>query len=133
MVALFWNRQKAEADKIEMAEYAEWIKKIREPDVDNNSIRRLESEIHAKHKEILDAFAQRFISPRRRRMTDIRREIDTLKGMVFAWLYVSGKWDIISTIGSVSKPVNDLAMLHLDIDLANLLNRAYPQKAPRDV
>jgi hypothetical protein len=129
----FWNKNDREAEDKELAEYASWVKEIREPDVDNNGIRRLEAEIHAKRNELLTALGQRFVRPRQNKITDIRREVDTLKGMVFAWLYVSGKWDAISPLKTVTTDVNDLAMLWLSVDLIKMDNAAYPKKAPRDV
>jgi hypothetical protein len=129
----FWNKNDREAEEAELAEYASWVKEIREPDVDNNGIRRLESEIHAKRNELLNALSQRYVRPRQNRITDIRREVDTLKGMVFAWLYVSGKWEGISPLRTLTDTVNDLAMLWLSVDLIKIDNAAYPKKAPRDV
>jgi hypothetical protein len=127
------NTKRQEQEDQELADYAAWIKEIREPDVDNNGIRRLESEIRATRNEILNALAQRYVHPRSYKITEIRRDIDSLKGMVFAWLYVSGKWTDIIPIEEVTEEVNDLAMLWLSVDLIKMLNTAYPQKAPRDI
>lgn len=129
----FWARSTKEEDDTELAEYAKWIKEIREPDVDNQGIRRLEAEIRARRNTVLTGLTQRFVRPRQNKITDLRRELDTLKGMVFAWLYVSGKWDIVQPITLVTDDVNDAAMLWLSVDLKKMYDQAYPQKAPRDV
>jgi hypothetical protein len=127
------SAQRQEQEDQELADYAAWVKEIREPDVDNNGIRRLETEIRAKRNDILNAFGQRYVRPRANSITKIRREVDELKGMVFAWLYVSSKWDGIPQLKDVNDEVNDLAMLWLSVDLRKMLDQAYPQKAPRDV
>jgi hypothetical protein len=132
-VAFWSNRDKDAEEKAELAEYASWIKEIREPDVDNNGIRRLEAEIRAKRNDILNELSQRYVRPRLHNITKIRREVDTLKGMVFAWLYVSGKWEGVSALNTVTETVNDLAMLWLSVDLLKMDNAAYPKKAPKDV
>lgn len=129
----FWNKSDKEAENKELAEYASWIKEIREPDVDNNGIRRLEAEIHSSRNDLLGRLGQRFVRPRENKITNIRRDLDTFKGMVFAWLYVSGKWDKISRMNEVTDEVNDLAMIWLSVDLAKMIERAYPKRAPRDV
>jgi hypothetical protein len=99
--------------------------------VDNNGIRRLEAEIRAKRNDILNALGQRYVRPRLNKITEIRREIDTLKGMVFSWLYVSGKYDKVPALKDVNDEINDMAMLWLSVDLAKMLDQAYPQKAPK--
>jgi hypothetical protein len=126
------KKREAETDA-ELVSYASWVKEIREPDVDNDGIRRLESEIRAKRNEILNALNQRYVHPRNHKITEIRRDVDELKGMVFAWLYVSGKWVNIIPIEEVNEEVNDLAMLWLSVDLIRMIDRAYPKKAPRDI
>jgi hypothetical protein len=126
-----WSRNRQ--DDAELSNYAEWIKEIREPNVDNNGIRRLEAEIRAKRNDILNALGQRYVRPRLNKITEIRRDIDTLKGMVFSWLYVSGKWDKVPALKDVTDEINDMAMLWLSVDLTKMLDQAYPQKAPRDV
>lgn len=129
----FWSRNTREAENTELADYAAWVKEIREPDVDNNGIRRLEAEIRAKRNLVLTGLQQRFVRPRTNKITDLRRELDTLAGMVFAWLYVSGKWDIVQPITIITDDVNDAAMMWLSVDLKKMYDQAYPQKAPRDV
>lgn len=129
----FWSRTDKEAEEAELADYAAWIREIREPDVDNNGIRRLEAEIRVKRNLVLTGLTQRFVRPRQNKITDLRRELDELKGMVIAWLYVSGKWDIIQPVTLVTDDVNDLAMMWLSVDLKKMYDSAYPQKAPRDV
>jgi hypothetical protein len=126
-----WSRNRQ--DDSELSSYAEWIKEIREPNVDNNGIRRLEAEIRAKRNDILNALGQRYVRPRLNKITEIRREIDTLKGMVFSWLYVSGKYDKVPALKDVTDEINDMAMLWLSVDLTKMLDQAYPKRAPRDV
>jgi hypothetical protein len=101
--------------------------------VDNNGIRRLEAEIRAKRNDILNALNQRYVRPRNNKITEIRREVDVLKGMVFAWLYVSGKYENITPLKEVTEEINDMAMLWLSVDLTKMLDTAYPKRAPRDV
>jgi hypothetical protein len=101
--------------------------------MDQTGIRRLESEIRALRNDILTAFGQRYVRPRANGITKLRRKIDTLKGMVFAWLYASGKYDSITPLGEVTDEINDLAMLWLSVDLTKMLETAYPKKAPRDM
>jgi hypothetical protein len=101
--------------------------------MDQNGIRRLEAEIRAKRNDILNALGQRYVRPRQNKITEIRRDIDTLKGMVFSWLYVSGKWDKVPALKDVTDDINGMAMLWLSVDLTKMLDQAYPQKAPRDV
>jgi hypothetical protein len=122
----FWTRDKS--DDTELIEYAAWVKEIREPDVDNEGIRRLEQEIRAKEHDILSKLGQHYVRPRLTRISDIRREVDTLAGMVFAWLYVSGKHDSSTPITGINDDVNDLSMMWLDVNLREITNRAYPQK-----
>jgi hypothetical protein len=129
----FWSNRDKEAEDAELAEYASWVKEIREPDVDNTGIRRLESEIHALRNQILTDHGQQFLRRPGYLITNIRRDIDKLKGMVFAWLYVSGKYTNITPLNEVTEEINDLAMLWLSVDLTKMLERAYPKKAPRDV
>jgi hypothetical protein len=126
-----WSRNRQE--DAELSSYAEWVKEIREPNMDQTGIRRLESEIRALRNDILTAFGQRYVRPRNARITDLRRKIDTLKGMVFAWLYASGKWDKVPALSEVTDEINDLAMLWLSVDLTKMFDTAYPKKAPRDV
>jgi hypothetical protein len=126
-----WSKNRRE--DTELSDYAEWIKEIREPNVDNNGIRRLEAEIRAKRNDILNALNQRYVRPRNNKITEIRREVDVLKGMVFSWLYVSGKWDKVPALKDVDDEINDMAMLWLSVDLTKMLDTAYPKKAPRDV
>jgi hypothetical protein len=132
-VAFRRNKKREAETDAELSSYASWVKEIREPDVDNNGIRRLESEIRAQRNDILNALNQRYVHPRTNKITEIRRDIDALKGMVFAWLYVSGKWTNIIPIEEVTEEVNDLAMLWLSVDLTKMIDTAYPKKAPRDV
>lgn len=132
----FWSRNTRDKETdTELADYAAWVKEIREPDVDNNGIRRLEAEIRAERNLLLTTLSQRFIRPRLNRITDIRKRLDTLKGMVYAYLYLTGKWDSISPlpISEITDEVNDLSMLWLSVDLKKMYDTAYPQKAPRDV
>lgn len=126
------STRQQEAEDTELAEYAAWIREIREPDVDSTGLRRLESEIRAKRNTVLTGLGQRYVRPRQNKITELRRELDTLKGMVFAWLYVSGKWDGIPQLDEVTEAVNDLSMLWLSVDLKKMLDQAYPQKAPKD-
>jgi hypothetical protein len=132
-VAFFQNKRREAETDAELADYAEWVKEIREPNMDQTGIRRLESEIRALRNDILTAFGQRYVRPRHNGITVLRRKIDTLKGMVFAWLYASGKYDSITPLGEVTDEVNDLAMLWLSVDLTKMLETAYPKKAPRDI
>jgi hypothetical protein len=101
--------------------------------MDNTGIHRLESEIRAKRNDILTAISQRYVRPNRIKITEIRRDVDELKGMVFAWVYVSGKWEGIHRITEVTDQINDLIMLWLSVDLKKMLDQVYPKKAPRDV
>jgi hypothetical protein len=135
MVA-FWPGRTRKSERLideELQEFDKWIDKVREPRMSDDNVRRLESEIYAKRNKVMDSLTQRFVRPRQNKITDIRREVDVLRGMVLAYLYVSGKWDKISTIGKVTEDVNDLAMLYLSVDLIKMDDRAYPKKAPRDV
>lgn len=132
-MAFFQNKRREAETDAELADYAEWVKEIREPNMDQNGIRRLEAEIRAKRNDILNSLGQRYVRPRANSITNIRREVDTLKGMVFAWFYVSGKHDSITPISEVTDDVNDLAMLWLSVDLTKMLDTAYPKKAPRDI
>jgi hypothetical protein len=130
----FLGRDKRNKEtETELSSYAAWIREIREPDVNNDGIRRLEAEIRVNRNNILNSLSQRYLRPRNNKITEIRRDIDTLKGMVFAWLYVSGKWTSFAPIEDVTEEVNDLAMLWLSVDLTRMIDTAYPQKAPRDV
>lgn len=129
----FWSRNTQEEEAKELSDYAAWIREIREPDVDNNGIRRLEAEIRASRNTLLTSLKQRFVRPRTNKITEIRKDLDTLKGLVFAWLYVSGKWEHVRALTVVDDEVNDLAMLWLSVDLKKMYDSAYPQKAPRDV
>jgi hypothetical protein len=101
--------------------------------MDQNGIRRLESEIRAKRNDILTAFSQKYVRPKNVKITQLRRDVDELKGMVFAWIYVSGKWEGIHRITEVTEQINDLIMLWLSVDLKKMLDTAYPKRAPRDI
>jgi|SRR5215472_16917397 len=94
---------------------------------------RLEAEIRYLRNEILNALGQHYIHKTRTgyRLTDIRRDLDTLRGMVFAWLYVNGKYTAVPSLSVVTKEVNDLSMLYLSVDLAKMYTRAYPPKPER--
>jgi len=125
----FWNRTGSIED--EEAEFDAWLAEVKEPEMaDANGIRRLESEIHAKRNDVLTALGQNFVHRTRTgyRITDIRRDLDVLKGMVYAWLYVSGKYTEIPALGAVTEDVNDLAMIWLSVDLTKMYERAYPPK-----
>jgi hypothetical protein len=132
-VAFFHNKKRDTEADAELADYAAWVKEIREPNVDNNGIRRLEAEIRAKRNDIINALSQRYVRPRNNKITEIRRDVDTLKGMVFAWLYVSGKYDKVPALNQMTEEVNDLAMLWLSVDLTKMIDTAYPKRAPRDI
>jgi hypothetical protein len=132
-VAFFPNKRREAETDAELASYADWVKEIREPDMDQTGIRRLESEIRAKRNDILNSLGQRYVRPRNNKITEIRRDVDTLKGMVFAWLYISGKYDKVPALKDVTEEVNDLAMLWLSVDLTKMLDTAYPKRAPRDI
>jgi hypothetical protein len=92
------------------------------------SNRRLESEIRTKYDAIIAAIDLHTRKPRKARITDIRREINILQGMVFAWFYVSGRWNRAQPI-AMSHDVNNLAMYWLGVNIVDLQRRVSPIKA----
>jgi len=122
----FWNR--FGSIEQEEAEFDKWLAEVREPDMGDNH--RLEAEIRYLRNEILNALGQNYVHKSRTgyRITDIRRDLDTLKGMVFAWLYVTGRYTAVPSLTGVTDEINDIAMLYLSVDLAKMYERAYPPK-----
>jgi hypothetical protein len=90
------------------------------------SNRRLESEIRTKYDAIIAAIDLHNRSPRKIHITDIRKEINILQGMVYAWFYVSGRWNRVQPI-VMSHDVNNLAMYWLGVNVLDLQRRTTPR------
>jgi hypothetical protein len=86
--------------------------------------RRLAYEIRNKRDTILFALDNRDAHPSTARITDIRRELSVLQGMVWAYLYATEKWTH-NTHLELTVYTNDMAMLWLSVDLLKMRNRAY--------
>lgn len=88
---------------------------------------RLEREIRAKRNSVLLMLRKREAHPGSYgvRLTYLRSEMSILQGMVFSWLYISGKWTKEAPISMPDNSVNDLAMYWLSVDLLDMHRRAY--------
>jgi hypothetical protein len=134
MVA-FWNRARREAaTDEEIYQFDKWAEQVKDPNMADANLHRLNAEITHLRNELLTELGQRYVRPRTaKNITAIRQDLLRLQGMCYAWLYVSGKWDNVAAITGLTEEVNDLCMIWLSVDLIKMFGNAFPQKAPRDV
>jgi hypothetical protein len=85
---------------------------------------RLESEIRVKRNTILNALDERDRRKYHHAVGDLRHDLSILQGMVYAWFYMTGLWDKMGAI-TLTEDINNMAMLHLSVDLIKMRRRAY--------
>jgi len=124
----FWNRRRQiEQEVRELDRYMGWMETVKNPAHADARIQRLEIEIRVKRNEVMNALHQKFVHPRSVKIAYIRHELNILHGMVYAYMYVTGKWNNIDPISTeVTEEINDLALLYLSVDLTDMYARAYP-------
>jgi hypothetical protein len=88
-----------------------------------HGIQRLAYEIRIKRNATLDLLDKRDKLPTRVKVSDIRQNIYELQGMVYAYLYVTGRWTHNETI-ILNEESNNMVMLYTSVDLIKMYERA---------
>jgi hypothetical protein len=95
--------------------------------------RRLAYEIRTKRNNLLDALDKYQNHPHSQaiKITDIRRDLDVLQGLVFGYIYATEKWTH-NTHMTLTEEVNNIIMLWLSVDLIKMYEQAAKKPKPHN-